>query len=346
MNKILVAFVFAILNLSASAQYVVFSENMGNTSVGTSELSARTYTGFQNYNQNGIIYNADLGSTATVRSNTSSSTGYPSASGGNFVNVSGNASAFFSINNIPISLATGIQLSFGVSKTLIAEDGSNLVIEVSVDGAAPLSFSPVLATGSGTTNWYYITSPLTIPAGSLLSINFRNISNATNSVSFRIDDILITSLTPLPVSFGGLIAAQKSGFLQISWQTFTETNNDHFEVEVSNNGNNFTKLASVQSKALHGNSSSLIQYQYSVPVKQLVFALLPFLLASLSLGFKKSRQKLSVIITAFAVIIIIHSCQKADTVNINHNEKLFVRIAQVDVNGAKAYSKIVQVVQE
>lgn len=346
MKKHLQVCFFVIFHLSVCAQYKVFSENMGNVSVGASTPTARTYTGFENYNQNGITYGADIGSTATVRSTVNSSSGYTTASGENFVNIAGNASAYFSINNIPVTNGTGLQLSFGVSKSLIAENGSSLTVEVVMNGNPPIIYSPTLATGSGTTQWYYVTATITIPPGNLLDINFKNTSTSTNSVAYRIDDILVTSATPLPVTFDKVQATQSNGQLKVLWLTSSETNNDHFDVEVSKNGKDFTKIATIKSKAVSGNSSTPLQYEFTTPVSAISLAAISLFLAILSIGVKNRGRQATLLFTTLLTTIFFISCQKGNIVQREAANKIFVRVAQVDIDGTKSYSKIVKVIEE
>jgi hypothetical protein len=50
----------------------------------------------------------------------------------------------------------------------------------------------------------------------------------------------------------------------LEWATETEQNNDHFEVQESDDGANWTTIGSVASKAIDGNSNSTITYSYQL----------------------------------------------------------------------------------
>jgi hypothetical protein len=131
-------------------QTTIFSENMG-TPAGTTAIASNAF-------QNGSPITFS-GATADVR-NTSVSTGYTGASGGGnvfFTSTGGNAN--FVISGINTSGFSSMSLSFGISKSTNASNGSEFVVEVSSDGTnyTALSFTS-LPTGTGTTGYYLKTT--------------------------------------------------------------------------------------------------------------------------------------------------------------------------------------------
>lgn len=343
--KLLLFIVLTIAQLKAFAQYTIFAENMGSTSVGASILSARTYVGYQNYNNGSITYLAPTGSTATIRNNANSSSDYSTASGGNYVFIMGNNNAYFTIANIPITGATNLRLTFGVSKSTIDNDGSALEVQITVDDGATISFSPMLPTGTGSTQWNYIVSTVSIPTGSTMSVNFLNTSTseAGNVVSYRIDDISILSDTPLPVTFGDVKAVFKNDVLDVTWSTLKEVNNAYFDVQVSTDGVTFKTMATVVTK--NENSDKVQEYaayiNWTNNVNLLQF---PVLLILISLGCIK-RIKRTYYILIWVGIMLIASCYKNNNdVMAQDFPKIFIRIKQVDVDGSYEYSKVVQAI--
>lgn len=163
---------------------VIFSENIGSPS-GTTAITS--YTGWQN---NGVLTFSGSGD---VR-NTSPSSGYGGASGNGNVFLTNSVGTTFIISGINTSsyLSSTLQLSFGVYKSTTAENGSNLIVEVSSDGSSysALSFT-ALPTGGGTATWYYRTASGTIPSTSTLYIRFRQNSSTPQ---FRIDDVSLSSV--------------------------------------------------------------------------------------------------------------------------------------------------------
>jgi Putative metal-binding motif/Secretion system C-terminal sorting domain len=166
----------------------VFSETIG-TGGNTTIAAYETANGFDNdgYTMSG---------TARVRSN-SPSTGYTGATGsGNILFAATNQTFIISgINTVGMS---NLALGFGVFKSTTTSTGSNIVVSVSTNGTTytNLSFG-ALPTGTGTNNkWYYRTTTGTIPATANLRIRFQ-----TNSgVQMRVDDMILTQVTPLSFS--------------------------------------------------------------------------------------------------------------------------------------------------
>lgn len=63
----------------------------------------------------------------------------------------------------------------------------------------------------------------------------------------------------LPVSLASFTATKQANGIQLSWTTTSESNNSHFDVLKSNDGQNWTLLTTVQG---NGNSDKVINYSY------------------------------------------------------------------------------------
>ena len=68
---------------------------------------------------------------------------------------------------------------------------------------------------------------------------------------------LYTSESTLPVTLTNFNGKLQNGFVNLNWQTSQEINTSHFEVEYSNNGNNFTKVTEL---AASGNATTTKSY--------------------------------------------------------------------------------------
>ena len=68
---------------------------------------------------------------------------------------------------------------------------------------------------------------------------------------------------PLPISLLSFKGEHTGNSNVLSWSTATEFNNRGFEVQYSFNGKDFKKLGFVSSKQNSGNSSSVLNYQYT-----------------------------------------------------------------------------------
>ncbi len=148
----------------------------------------------------------------------------------------------------------------------------------------------------------------------------------------------------LPVTFGSITASLSGDKLNISWQTLSETNNDHFEVQVSKDGKTFTTVYTLASKAPNGNSDSLLKYSVSFGLGTSAALSGLGLLSLLALAVPGKRRKWISLAASLAIgIAVWSSCTKADTAIGDGVEKIYVRIAQVDKDGTKSYSKAVVV---
>lgn len=146
----------------------------------------------------------------------------------------------------------------------------------------------------------------------------------------------------LPVTFGPVNAEIINEQLRVSWNTISETNNKHFEIEISKNGEDFVTMAKVISKANKGNSSTPLQYEISIGTAT-AGALLG--LGALSLLFSvlpiKSR-KAQIALTTGLLTIASYGCYKNDNSLAGiDGGKIYLRIAQVDTDGTTSYSKII-----
>lgn len=64
----------------------------------------------------------------------------------------------------------------------------------------------------------------------------------------------------LPVTFGMLSATPRTGSVDVSWTTYTETNNLYFEVERSTDARQFTPIGRVDSKSKSGDFQGVLNY--------------------------------------------------------------------------------------
>ncbi|WP_114790818.1 choice-of-anchor Q domain-containing protein [Niabella yanshanensis] len=158
-----------------------------------------------------------------------------------------------------------------------------------------------------------------------------------------IDMGVFESQTVLPVLFGNWSAAIKNGQLVFDWSTEAEVNNDHFLIQVSQDGIKWTTVQKIPTLAAGGNSSIPLTYQSSIPLTSLSLGMGLFFLASLAF---KGRRRMFVMITPVLLFVLIVSCNKKETLSNIENGKLFARLVQVDKDGITSASKIIQVMQE
>lgn len=162
-----------------------------------------------------------------------------------------------------------------------------------------------------------------------------------------IDNIIITSdIVPLPVTFGSVQASITNGTLKTNWETYGEKNNDHFDIEASTDGTNFKKIGTVKSKAIDGNSGSNLNYEFTYTVTGTTFAGITLMVLAFGFSYKR-RKTLSLLALALSLIVASYSCSKNNNELVSSKQtKIFIRIAQLDKDGTKAYSKVVQAIQQ
>lgn len=105
----------------------------------------------------------------------------------------------------------------------------------------------------------------TPPAGS------EGVYNVVFTVTDPNDPTNVTTVTlpldiqgnPLAVSLSAFTAAQQGSSVRLNWSTATELNNSSFSVLRSADATNWSTIGSVVTKAVGGNSSSLLSYTYT-----------------------------------------------------------------------------------
>ena len=172
----------------------------------------------------------------------------------------------FSLNINTIS-QTNLTLNFNyIENGQGASDGC--VVEYSVDGGTTWTQlgdpAKTVICGSGQGMWTaqsYIL-PIACEGISNLRIAYRWQNNADGigtDPSFAVDDITITTPTPLPIelfSFYGKVSYNNN---QINWATASELNNDYFQLEKSLDGLFWKVIAQIKGA---GNSQENIWYQF------------------------------------------------------------------------------------
>lgn len=77
-----------------------------------------------------------------------------------------------------------------------------------------------------------------------------------------IDDLGLKVGAPVPVTLLNFNGETRNGYNQLTWTTATELNNRGFSIERSKDGINFTSIEFVTSKAVDGNSTGQLTYNY------------------------------------------------------------------------------------
>ncbi|UOQ71658.1 T9SS type A sorting domain-containing protein [Hymenobacter cellulosilyticus] len=90
----------------------------------------------------------------------------------------------------------------------------------------------------------------------ITSVQVQIFISATNKTAVFIDDVRIGSNGPLPVELVSFNAARQAGAVQLQWTTASEKNNDRFEVQRSDNGQQYTTISTVRGAGTSTNATS------------------------------------------------------------------------------------------
>jgi hypothetical protein len=152
----------------------------------------------------------------------------------------------------------------------------------------------------------------------------------------------------MPVTFGTITATLKNKELLVTWSTLQEINNEHFEIEASEDGTNFKAVATIKTQAKEGNSDTQLNYKWSTGLNSMATVLgFPALIAFFIAGFYNRRKKQTAALISLIVCSLAFSCSKTGIqADSNRNSNLYIRIKQVDKDGTYEYSKTVKVIQE
>lgn len=151
--------------------------------------------------------------------------------------------------------------------------------------------------------------------------------------------------TFLPVNYNHINARIINGNLEVKWQTAGERNNDRFDIEISKDGVQFTKIGSHKSKASNGNSDNALNYEFAIsladakPVLALGISLALLLLIPVT--NRRQRMMAIICITIFTGVFAA-SCKKSgEQIDVDNTDKVYVRLVQYDINGKKEVSKTI-----
>lgn len=120
------------------------------------------------------------------------------------------------------------------------QNTANSYFRIGVDG---VGVSPNILVPVNTlwTQYCFLTAALT--AG---NHNFSIMSGGAAQYSIWNDDFTVNVCTALPIELVSFDAHYKDGVVTINWTTASETNNDYFIIEKSNNGYEFTELERIK----------------------------------------------------------------------------------------------------
>lgn len=236
-----------------------------------------------------------------------------------------------------------IVFSAPVSGTSTITSVGNIINQVPDQEVAGIGFDPLGNLYALFTSGQY--GQLNLTTGAVDNVTVSNIPTAVYMGQNHLrGDFARAIPQTLPVSFARVEAVIINNQIAVNWSTTGESNNDHFDIEVSADGQHFSKIGTTPSKAAYGNSDAAIDYSFTSDWSS---GLLGISMLSISLMAFGGRRRRWLGVAAMAgIITIIYSCNKSDAGSFNKEEDLFVRVAQIDKNGQKTYSKIIKAVRK
>ncbi|MBO9593445.1 MAG: hypothetical protein J7599_11100 [Niabella sp.] len=165
---------------------------------------------------------------------------------------------------------------------------------------------------------------------------------------------------PLPVKFGNIEGRLMGNQVELNWISETETDNNYFEVQVARDGTNFKAIGNrVHSKAPDGTSNTPLHYNFSYELKSQPemaglhgwkggLLLLLLLTSALCAGRQQKTGNVLLPCMIFFLAVMGICCQKNANPEMDQtsNNKYYIRIAQVDKDGKKEFSKVIVIHNE
>ncbi len=167
----------------------------------------------------------------------------------------------------------------------------------------------------------------------------RNELVSANNWAFDGDVYDASCNESLPVVFQSISARLTDSEFLVSWTTAAESNNSHYEVQVSADGRHFKTIGTVQSKAIEGTSVGPLHYQFRAD------SLSGFLLSILLCTLLPARRKWVVkraLLMAILLSAFLAGCKKMEeAIDWPGIETVYVRLVQIDKDGDRQQSKII-----
>lgn len=147
----------------------------------------------------------------------------------------------------------------------------------------------------------------------------------------------------LPVGLESFSATLQNGALKVDWTTLSEKNNSRFIVQASLDGQRWSDLAIVASKAVGGNSSGVLNYSVSAPFGGMALAGMGLLGLLLLPSARNRWLRLAMCVLVVGVVAGCAKEQAADNqldTMARSKGPVYVRLAQVDLDGTINYSQV------
>lgn len=218
----------------------------------------------------------------------------------------------------------------------------------------------------GTNKTFVVPIPATLKSTSFVvndvPLRMRIASDASSAANFgacdqltygQVEDfyVTITEKIALSAKLSGVQASISSNLLSVNWNTESEKECNHFEIEGSNDGKTFFEIDQIASKAQNGNSDTRINYTFNKDLSTFNSKLALSLLAAFILMpfaySKKMESSKKLALATICLVVLVLACNKSNnSVQTSKDRINYVRIVQISKDGSREASGVVKVVMQ
>lgn len=101
-----------------------------------------------------------------------------------------------------------------------------------------------------------------VDSGAVFTFSINTSLNKNGNIQAKIFDWTFTTAA-LPVTGSPIAGQVQNGMVTLTWTTYSETDNQGFEIQRSTDGKNFSTIGFVESQAEGGNSAAQLKYTFS-----------------------------------------------------------------------------------
>lgn len=201
-----------------------------------------------------------------------------------------------------------------------------LIAGYSADGLLDTNFGT-----NGFTETYF-TDASAIPYGMAIQGDDKIVVAGTAALNGATEDIAVARYNGdqvLPITLLSFTATKKQNTVLLNWQTASETNNNYFAIERSNNSNtNFKEIGKVSSK---GNSSQTQQYSFEdvAPLSSVNY----YRLKQVDKDGKATTSKIVLIDFSNGIIVQLYPNPVINTLNLKGLQGSKTTLSIINVNG-------------
>jgi hypothetical protein len=171
-------------------------------------------------------------------------------------------------------------------------------------------------------------------------------TDKNNSASAKVNVKVVSAI--LPISLAYFRVSKNDNDIILTWQTSMESNNSGFIIQKTIGNSDFVDIAFITTKAVNGQSSTDLNYDYQINTAagqagMSGILLVMTILASLVLISKSNLLLKYLILSVFCLLIF--SCTKSVSSPEQHSQssKTGFRLKQIDKDGHYNYSEVVVV---